>query len=93
MDDFTVLASAAAGGATLGLLFYGGLYWTIRRGIESKMPALWFSGSQLLRMVLALGGFYVISGGDWQRLIACLPGFLLARAVVTHWGYSSVEPS
>jgi F1F0 ATPase subunit 2 len=89
MNDFTMLAFAAAGGAVLGIAFYGGLYWTIRRGLESKTPALWFSASQLLRSVLVLGGFYAISGGDWHRLIACLPGFLLARVVVTRWGYRS----
>jgi len=87
MNDFTMLACAAAGGTALGLFFYGGLYWTLRRGIESRMPALWFSGSLLLRNALVLSGFYAISGGDWRRIVACLPGFLLARVVVTRWGY------
>ncbi len=87
MNDFNMLACAAAGGTALGLFFYGGLYWTLRRGIESRMPALWFSGSLLLRNALVLSGFYAISGGDWRRIVACLPGFLLARVVVTRWGY------
>jgi len=89
MNDLAVLALAAAGGAALGMMFYGGLYWTIRRGIESKAPALWFSGSLLLRTALVVIGFYAISDGDWRRLIACLPGFLLARVVVTWLGYRS----
>jgi len=89
MNDLAVLAFAAAGGAALGMVFYWGLYWTIRRGIGSPTPALWFSGSLLLRTVLVLGGFYAISGGDWHRLVACLPGFLLARVAVTYWGYRS----
>ena len=89
MNDVAVLAIAGIGGAALGMMFYGGLYWTVRRGLESKTPALWFSGSLLLRTVLVLGGFYAISGGDWHRLIACMPGFLLARLVVTRWGERS----
>ncbi len=93
MNDPVVLALGAAGGAALGLMFYGGLYWTINRGIESKSPALWFSGSLLLRTSLAVVGFYAISGGVWQRLLACLPGFLLARVVVTWWGYRSAVRS
>jgi F1F0 ATPase subunit 2 len=93
MNDLMVLALAAAGGAVLGMMFYGGLYWTIRRGIESKSPALWFSASLLLRTALALIGFYAISGGDWRRLLACVPGFLLARVVVTWWGYRSAVRS
>ena len=93
MNDLVVLALAAAGGAVLGVMFYGGLYWTIRRGIESKAPALWFSGSLLLRTVLAVIGFYAISGGDWRRLLACVPGFLLARVFVTWWGQRSAVSS
>ncbi len=88
MNDLAALALAATGGGALGMVFYGGLYWTVRRGIESKTPALWFSGSLLLRMGVILIGFYAISGGDWRRLVACLPGFLLARAVVNRWGFA-----
>jgi F1F0 ATPase subunit 2 len=87
MNDFTMLTFAAVGGAGLGIVFYGGLYWTIRCGIESKTPALWFSGSLMLRTFLVLGGFYTISGGDWHRLVACFPGFLLVRVVVMRCGY------
>lgn len=89
MNDLRVFALAVAGGAALGTMFYGGLCWTTRRGIESKMPALWFSGSLLLRTALAVIGFYAISGGEWQRLAACLPGFLVARVVVTWRGCRS----
>jgi len=88
MNDLAALILAAAGGGALGMIFFGGLYWTIRRGIESKTPALWFSGSLLLRTAVVLIGFYAISGGDWRRLVACLPGFLLARVVVNGWGYA-----
>ncbi len=93
MSDLVVLALASVGGAALGMMFYGGLCWTIRRGIESRSPALWFSGSLLLRTTLAVIGFYAISGGDWKRLLACLPGFLLARVVVTWLGYRSAARS
>jgi F1F0 ATPase subunit 2 len=86
MTDTIPLALAALGGAALGAAFYGGLYWTIRHGIRSSTPALWFSGSLLLRTAAVLVGFYAISGGDWHRLLACLPGFMLARVAVSRWG-------
>lgn len=81
----TVLALvlAALAGAALGALFFGGLWWTARRGAVSPHPVLWFLGSLLLRMGLTLPGFYLVGAGHWQRLLACLAGFLLARAVVT----------
>ena len=85
MNDLGMLALAALGGAALGVIFYEGLYYTIRWGMESKLPALWFSGSLLLRSALVLAGFYAISGGNGYRLIACLPGFLLARVLVTRY--------
>ena len=76
-----VLAGLAGGG--LGAIFFGGLWWTVRKGVSANQPALWFLGSLLLRMGIALAGFYVVSGGHLERLLACLVGFALARPVVT----------
>ena len=45
-----VLACAAGGG--LGAVFFGGLWWTVRKGVSSKQPALWFFASLLVRMAL-----------------------------------------
>jgi len=39
-------------------------------------------GSILVRMGLVLVGFHLVGGGHWQRLVACLLGFLIARLVV-----------
>jgi F1F0 ATPase subunit 2 len=82
MNEALSLAFALAAGAVLGAMFYGGLWWTVRRAVSSKRVALWFLGSLLLRMGLALTGFYFVSGGHWQCLLLCLLGFVLARIVV-----------
>ncbi|MBE0614628.1 MAG: ATP synthase subunit I [Burkholderiales bacterium] len=82
MNDALTLAFALAAGAALGAMFYGGLWWTVRRGVSSRRPALLFLASLALRMGLALAGFYIVSGGDWQRLLLCLLGFALARVAV-----------
>jgi F1F0 ATPase subunit 2 len=76
-----VLACATGGG--LGAIFFGGLWWTVRKGVLSKHPALWFFASLLVRMSIALIGFYYVSAGHWSRLVACLLGFVLARLAVT----------
>jgi F1F0 ATPase subunit 2 len=73
---------AALAGAALGALFFGGLWWTTRRATASPQPALWFFGSLLLRMGIVLPGFYAVAGGHWARMLACLSGFVVARAVV-----------
>ena len=44
------------------------------RACPSKQPALWFLGSLLLRMSIALAGFYFIAGGHWERLLVCASG-------------------
>jgi F1F0 ATPase subunit 2 len=84
---------AALSGLLLGGMFFGGLWWTIRRGTLSRAPALWFSGSLLIRTTAALGGFYVVSQGEWLRLPACLLGFLLARFVIIRKTRTPAGPS
>jgi F1F0 ATPase subunit 2 len=82
MSDIPVLALAFVAGAMLGAFFFGGLWWTIQKGVTSEWPAFWFLGSLLLRTGLILAGFYFVSQGHWSRLIACLVGFLIARVIV-----------
>jgi len=82
MNEHLVLVLAGLAGVGLGALFFVGLWWTVRRGISSKRPARWFFGSLLLRMVIVLAGFYLIAGGRWERLLACLLGFILVRFIV-----------
>ena len=83
MNDPLPLLLAGAAGLVLGAIFFGGLWWTVRKGLSSRQPALWFFGSMLLRMGIALAGFYFVGRGDWRRLLACLLGFVIARFVVT----------
>jgi F1F0 ATPase subunit 2 len=82
MSEFMALVLALMSGALLGVLFFGGLWWTIRLGVCSTTPALWFLGSLLLRTSGVVGGMYLISHQDWRQLVACLLGFLLARVCV-----------
>ncbi len=73
---------AGVTGVLLGAVFYGGLWWTVRRGVLSAQPVVWFLTSLLVRTAIALLGFYAVSRGDWRRLVACLAGFTLARILV-----------
>ena len=82
-SDVVPLVLAAVAGLLLGATFFGGLYWTVHKGVSSRSPALWFFGSLVARMSVALAGFYFVSDGHWLRLVACLLGFILARLVVT----------
>jgi F1F0 ATPase subunit 2 len=83
MNEILLLIAALGAGAALGALFFAGLWWTVNKGVSSRGAALWFSGSLLLRLSLALTGFYLVAGSHWQRLLACVLGFFIARRVAT----------
>ena len=78
-----VMILALVAGMLLGAVFFGGLWWTVQRGISSSWPAAWFLSSLMLRIGIVLAGFHFVSGGRADRLLACLLGFILARFLVT----------
>ena len=82
MNEINSLSLTLVIGISLGIIFFGGLWWTVQKGTESKHPALWFTGSFLLRVGIVLLGFYFIGNRHWERMIVCLIGFILARIIV-----------
>ena len=82
MNETLILVLALATGVLLGAIFFGGLWWTVQKGVSSKQPALLFLGSVLLRTGIAVAGFYFIGRGHWERLLVCLLGFVTARLFV-----------
>ncbi|MGD1096373.1 MAG: ATP synthase subunit I [Bryobacteraceae bacterium] len=83
MNETWSLLLALVTGVLLGAIFFGGLWWTVRKGFSSQQPALWFFGSMLLRTGVTLAGFYFVARGHWERLLVCLFGFVMARVIVT----------
>jgi len=83
MTEVWSLVLALVTGVLLGGVFFGGLWWTVRRMGSSKRPALLMFGSFLVRNSVALGGFYLIGRGHLERLLVCLVGFVIARILVT----------
>jgi len=82
MNETLTFTLVGLAGAALGGVFFGGLWWTMRRGVSSGHPALWFLGSGLVRMGIVVAGFYFAGGGQWRRLASALAGFIGARLVV-----------
>jgi F1F0 ATPase subunit 2 len=66
-------------GVGAGLLYFGGLWWTVRRLPTARQPAFLTFGSFLVRTGLSLAAFYFASGGQWQRILASLLGFIIVR--------------
>jgi len=83
MNEPLILVCDLFAGILLGIFFFGGLWWTIQMRSPSQWSGLLFAGSLLIRMAVAVTGFYLVSHGNWRKLVACLTGFLLARIAVT----------
>jgi len=69
-------------GILLGLFFFGGLWWTTKKGLLSKTPALWFLTSLFVRIGIVIIAFYYLSRGHWERALICLIGFIIARTII-----------
>lgn len=85
MSDSLPLVLAVLVGVGLGLLFFGGLWLTMRWLPTTRWPLLLTLGSLLGRMLVTLGGFYLVMAGRWERLVACLCGFVAGRILVQVW--------
>ena len=82
MISLWTLTPALAEGIVLGIVFFGGLWWTVQRIVSSTQPALLFLGSLLVRTAIVVVSFYFVSMRDWHRALACLIGLVIARIVV-----------
>jgi F1F0 ATPase subunit 2 len=76
------LLLAGAVGLVLGAIFFGGLWWTLRKSLNSPRPALWILGSLVARMSVLLVGLYLVSDGHWERLLVGLVGVICGRFLV-----------
>lgn len=85
VNDILLLLLAGVAGAALGLVFFGGLWYTVRRLLKSSRPLLLLVVSFVVRTSLTLSGFYLLISGqssDWKHLLAALVGFFLVRVLL-----------
>ncbi|MBU1424972.1 MAG: ATPase F0F1 [Gammaproteobacteria bacterium] len=92
MTDALDFISSLIAGLLLGAFFFGGLWWTVRKGLKSQRAALWFFGSMLLRTGVVMLGFYWLLGDSWQRMLVGLLGFFIARLLVTWLTREAEQP-
>jgi len=91
-SDLLPLALSLGAGIGLGICYFFGLWLTVRRLTTARRPVLMSLSSFFGRLAVVLLGFYFVMGGRWERLIACLVGFLAIRVVlVRRWGPDGQE--
>lgn len=77
------VAYAILVGVLLGVFYFAGLWWTVRRLGSSRVVAPLFLFSMLFRISVVMVSFYVFLGNDWQKLLLALLGFMVLRLFAT----------
>jgi len=87
MNEILPLMIFFLAGAGLGMIYFGGLWWTVRKIVRSRQPHLLALGSFVLRSGLCLAGLYGIArGGSWEHLVVSLLGLLVVRWALIQLG-------
>ena len=82
MPHFLQLGLVLLAGMALGLFYFAGLAWTVRRLVAGG-GVLVTVGSFLLRGAVLLAGFWLLAGNRADHWIACLLGFTAARVLLS----------
>ncbi len=69
-------------GGLLGAFYFYALWWSLGRLGRSRHPLAWLLGSAGIRIAGLVALFYLVMDGQWERLAACLLGFVVARLVL-----------
>jgi F1F0 ATPase subunit 2 len=85
MPGIILFALCVLAGIGLGMLFYGGLWFTVRALPRSDHPVALAFASFSARTVVVLTGFVLVTAHHWQNAVLCLLGFVLARILLGWW--------
>ncbi len=80
--DAVQLTVAFLAGGVLGLLYFGGLWLTLRRIHRVRQPGLLLFASLVVRMAALVPAFYFVMAGQWESVVAALAGFLATRHIM-----------
>jgi F1F0 ATPase subunit 2 len=65
-----------------GLIFFGGLRWTVDRIADSRKPVLLAVGSFIVRGLAVAGLVVAVADGSLLRVLAALVGILGVRTLL-----------
>jgi F1F0 ATPase subunit 2 len=91
-NEITMMLTFLAG-IVLGILFFGGLLFTVKKLVTAEKPALLIMSSFFLRVSIVMVGFYFLGGNSWKNFLACLLGFITARFIVLYITKKKVKKS
>ena len=72
----------AVTGIIAGGVFFGGLQWTVRRLTVTTRPGLLAAGSFVIRSVVVIVLFLLLTDGRFLRAVTGLGGLILVRTLM-----------
>ncbi|WP_319404862.1 ATP synthase subunit I [uncultured Desulfosarcina sp.] len=81
--DATRWTMAFLWGGLLGFCYFGGLWLTLKKILEKRWPQRWLGVSLLVRLTVALTGFWAAVRTDAGAFFFTVGGFFLVRIVLT----------
>lgn len=69
-------------GTILGIVYFGGLYFSVRKMSKVKYPSLLMITSFFLRMGVLVGVFFYTSKGGYKDMLFTFLGLMLVRFVM-----------
>ncbi|MGV8078458.1 MAG: ATP synthase subunit I [Syntrophales bacterium] len=82
METAVTLITPCIAGGLIGFVYFAGLWQTVKRLPAARHPWRLFAVSYAARLAAALGGFYLLMDGAWERLAAAVVGFLMVRTLM-----------
>ena len=82
MNDIFHILLILTMGSLIGIVYFGGLWFTVIHGLSSRWQIFWFVVSFLIRISFALISFYYLSQGIWQNLLFGLVGLVIGRHLI-----------
>lgn len=85
MNEIIQFVFMLTSGFVLGVLFFGGLWFTVKKSVSVKNPVLWIFGSFIVRMGIVLLGFYYLIQFGWHAMFLGLFGLIMARFITMYF--------
>lgn len=93
MNTLSALSIPFFVGGMIGWVYFKGLWETVQRLPESESPYGLMILSFTVRTLFALGGFYILTDGQWERATAALLGFFIMRMILVRTHGRIARPS
>ncbi len=92
-DSLLIVIKMLAVGISLGIVFFGGLWLTLKRLTSSNSPHLLVLLSALFRTTAVVYGLWFFSNGSPLGIVSGMGGFVALQMVAVHRGLVSTPRS